>query len=235
MELNAITRFQSYVDLRSQLASAAAWEPRPTSGTMTLVRFIVRILRRFWKGFLVGFSVKSLFAVFSVLLKMLRGNVGAIKSLISIFRLSSAPVQFGTFTGSFLSIFELMMRAQRHFLKQQSVSSRATISGVVAGVSLLALPQDSRWTFVLFFVVRAFEVLMREIGAKYEKRWAHFDANPNPKNRPIVPRWVIQFQHWDTVLMMVASSQVLYSYVHHIESLEPSCQWEIHRDFSPVF
>lgn len=162
--------------------------------------FIYRAMRRFAKGFGVGYSLRLIFALFPLVIKIAKGRQCVVGSFQRIKKLTiGVPVRYGLFVGSALSVFESSMRASRGIIAQSYPELRSLASGALAGASLLFLPQPDRITLGLFVGIRGLEV-----ACNYA-----VDASVLPK-----------LPHSDSLLFIVASGQVIWSWINQPWSLD---------------
>jgi len=153
--------------------------------------FIIRALRRFGKGFLIGYGGRAAFSLLPVIIK---ARLNPFK-IWSAFRASAFKhISFGLFLGTFLSVFESLMKVLYHWRKQWGLqpSTRALTSGAVAAISLAFLPKESRSTIMVFFFVRALEIAARWLS--------------QTKRIPSIP-------HPEAAVMSLASAQVLWTWL----------------------
>jgi hypothetical protein len=115
--------------------------------------------------------------------------------------LSKNIISYGLFLGSFLSIFECMMRLLANYRKQLNKLYRCLICGFIGGISIFFLPSDVRVSITMFFLVRALEILGL-YGVEL-------------KLLPSIP-------HCDTLIMSLSSAQVAWSWLFKRNSLDYS-------------
>jgi len=140
------------------------------------VHFFYRLLRRFGKGFLVGYGGKFVFSFLGLCLRHKLNVARLLPDVLSLL-VKEDLLRYGAFLGSFLSLFESSLR----FLKLKSWlrrtsgishhrSMRVILAAVGAGtVAIQFLPQDTRLGIAMFFLVRALEILTRWIVEREEK------------------------------------------------------------------
>ena len=88
-----------------------------------MLYFLYRALRRFGKGFLVGYIGKLLFGVLSALLRS-RGRIGPFWRYTRPLFLRSDVLGYGLFLGGFLAAFESLMRVMKQY--KEKFKSRRT-------------------------------------------------------------------------------------------------------------
>jgi hypothetical protein len=212
------------------------------------VIYLYCTLRRFFKGFSVGYGGKSIFAILSTIIKT-KGKPGKLWSGVKAALTSSDSISYGLFLGGFLTAFEQIMRSTHtgkinaqnnnnnaetgsisnvngsaengsssdsqpnplpEFLskllgqnpnKKLSRTLRVFLASAVASLAFLFLPNYSKLGISMFFFVRALEILGK-LGCE----------------RGILPR----INHGDTLLMAVASAQVIWGWLFFRDSVEPS-------------
>jgi len=158
-------------------------------------------LKRFVKGFAVGYMGKFTYSFVGALAKT-HGNPQKLYNYMKSIVFNEYTIGYGLFLGGFSTIFEQIMRFTLEYSKK-GISRRilVLISSFFASFAFFALPQASRLTISMFFFVRAIE-----IGAKHLRE------------KGLLP----DFQYADTLLMAVASSQVLWAWIFNRDSLESS-------------
>lgn len=162
MELSALSRWSSFT-ARSGPVSVERLQRlkrlRTPAARDKAAELKMKIVRRFGKGFAIGFAGKAILAALAGLIRAkgnLRQFVGSVMGSTKIWR---SAARHGAFLGGFLAIFETMVRR----LSQSQIGKlrvlRAPIAALAASPSLLFLPRDTRAAVALFFGVRSLEIL----------------------------------------------------------------------------
>ena len=147
------------------------------------VYFSYRLLRRFTKGFLFGYTGKFAFAFIGLCLRHKLNLTRLLPDLAALF-FKRELWSYGAFLGSFLTLFESSIRLlkmkswlSRQMLTRHHRSVRVIVSAsVAAGVAIRFLPADTRLGISMFFCVRALEILVRYLVEREEKPYAQHGA-----------------------------------------------------------
>lgn len=192
MEVNVLTRFAS---INRDLYKATQELTRPPRERHPHAALLFA-LRRFFKGFGIGFLGKLAINIVPLLARF------KFKSLRAhLFQLISDPVGYGVFLGAFISVFESLVRSLRKSTNSTLRRYRAAVAGGVASLALTALPAPVQVTVSIFFFARALEVAVRFLC-----------DNGYLPDVPFADVW----------LMVFASQEVLNSWIVYPKMLDPS-------------
>jgi hypothetical protein len=143
-------------------------EGRNTARSMLLELFY-RFMKRFIKGFAIAYIGKATLSFLGLLIRT-RMNLNKMRSGVARVVIGD-PIRYGATLGTYIAVFESVMRLSRYTsesgVDNRSMSQRTIIAGAVAGLSIFAMPADTRTTIALFFFVRALEVLARYYSQKH--------------------------------------------------------------------
>jgi hypothetical protein len=154
--------------------------------------FTYRALRRFGKGFVVGYGLRVAFGAVPVVLASLKNpSPSVLLSKLGHVLVAGTPIRFGLFLGSCVMTFESLMRLSRSKSKAHP-HLRSLLCGLLAGPSLLWLEAADREAFALFLGIRALETLC--------------NYGTDAGLLPTVP-------HADTLLMMASSVPTLWAWL----------------------
>lgn len=151
------------------------------------------------KGFIIGYTGKIFINILYPILNILKGRrVG-----LSIKAILFKAQHWGLFAGSLLATYNSFMYESKKYVKLIELikNFRALIAGALAGLSLIWVPKENRWSIVLLTFVRAFELQVKLLHKS--------------GSLPTVP-------HSDVLLMGLASSTMLHTWVYRPHTLDPS-------------
>lgn len=151
----------------------------------------LRYVRRFLKGFLVGWGAKSAFMVLPAVLKSKSNLTKIWKTLKRVLHTDQTSV--GVFLGSYICIFHFIMRLLRNDTGLVG-KYRAIIAAFIASYSIRVTPRETQVAVGSFLIVRSCDI------------WVRYAAN-----RGYFGERLSSWAHWDVAVMSIASAQVVWA------------------------
>lgn len=152
---------------------------------------VMRYIRRFFKGFLIGWGGKTAFMLLPALLKT-RGSFSKIRTALARV-VDRDQTSMGLFLGSYLCVFHYIMRILRNDTGYVG-KYRAVVAAFIASYTIRVTPRPTQVAVGSFLIIRSFDIMVR-----YLAQTGYFGTK------------LASWNHWDVALMSVASCQVIWA------------------------